>query len=561
MMSQAEVTEPVCAVCLVPAKNFCSACKLVKYCGTEHQRQHWKQHKKECRPFRTAKDDILGRYLMATRDIRADGTIFIEEPLVVGPKWYLSEQEREIPVMPCVGCFTPCHMSTRRCPRCHWPACSPRCLGLKDPNIHGLECKILSLGPGPAKKEDCLSNYYRTDALLVLKCLMLQKQNPKKWHDLLDMQSHEEERKGTELQEDAEERIVSYLNSNFLLKPTQKFLSEYDGMLLRRICGIIETNYMCVSLPTGIELSGLFYTACMMEHSCQPNCYFSFDRHNGFRISVIAGRTIQKGEHLKIMYSNILWNTHMRNEHLAITKHFHCKCERCSDPTELGTYFSALNCVSATEEPCDGIQLPKDPLNSKTDWICDKCAITINGEEVRYLLTQMTEEVETLLAQKPSIKQVENLMNKLGTFLHNHHYHMFSLKHTLIQLYGKEPGFTINQLSNALLEKKLDMCKELNDICRKLDPSTIRLSIYVSIILYEMHTVLVEKSKRLFALENKTLDEVKALQEEALQHLSLATHLLKKEMDNIAGSKLNDCIVKSIEEVKSLIEKSNLKVY
>lgn len=89
--------------------------------------------------------------------------------------------------------------------RCQWPCCSPHCEEIDNPNSHGLECSILKLGPGPRTKASgditALTNYYRADALLVLKCLLLQKQNPKKWKKLMDMQSHEEDRKGSELQE------------------------------------------------------------------------------------------------------------------------------------------------------------------------------------------------------------------------------------------------------------------------------------------------------------------------------------------------------------------------
>lgn len=186
-----------------------------------------------------------------------------------------------------------------------------------------------------------------------------------------------------------DERIVSYLQRNFLQrlriaeqKSKQQYLKEYDAKILHRICGIIETNYMCINLPTGMELSGVFYQACMMEHSCVPNCYFNFDHKNGFNISVIAGRDIAKGEHLKIMYSNMLWGTQMREEHLRLTKHFLCQCERCSDATELGTYFSAMLCVGDVGKECGGVQLPKEPMNDKTDWACNKCPIVISGQEV-----------------------------------------------------------------------------------------------------------------------------------------------------------------------------------
>lgn len=115
MSSGNEAAVDTCAICQVPATQTCSACKLVKYCGEEHQRQHWKQHKNECRPFRIENDAILGRYLLVTRDVPAGDVIFEETPLVVGPKWFVSDREQEVPVMPCVGCFTPCRIGGYRC--------------------------------------------------------------------------------------------------------------------------------------------------------------------------------------------------------------------------------------------------------------------------------------------------------------------------------------------------------------------------------------------------------------------------------------------------------------
>eukprot|EP00656_Telonema_subtile_P006759 TRINITY_DN13149_c0_g2_i2.p1 TRINITY_DN13149_c0_g2~~TRINITY_DN13149_c0_g2_i2.p1 ORF type:complete len:549 (-),score=117.84 TRINITY_DN13149_c0_g2_i2:387-2033(-) len=37
-----------CAVCSAPAQK-CSGCGLVAYCGREHQKTHWKQHKSDCK--------------------------------------------------------------------------------------------------------------------------------------------------------------------------------------------------------------------------------------------------------------------------------------------------------------------------------------------------------------------------------------------------------------------------------------------------------------------------------------------------------------------------------
>ena len=40
-----------CAICDKEAVQKCSACKRVRYCSREHQKQHWKEHKKICQPF------------------------------------------------------------------------------------------------------------------------------------------------------------------------------------------------------------------------------------------------------------------------------------------------------------------------------------------------------------------------------------------------------------------------------------------------------------------------------------------------------------------------------
>ncbi|XP_055836503.1 SET domain-containing protein SmydA-8 [Episyrphus balteatus] len=550
-----------CAVCKIPAKQFCSACKSVSYCGAEHQKAHWKTHKSECRPFKIAKSDELGRFLIATRDIKADQVVFTEAPLVVGPKWYLSKSDEMNPVMPCVGCFTPCRVDGYQCPRCKWPVCSLTCAGLQNPKLHGVECSVLMLGNGPANRDiKSLNDYYRSDSLFVLKCLLLQVQNTKKWSELMDMQSHEEERLNTELYQEAQDRIVTYLHTNYLQKlkhlenkKQEKFLQHNEPDVLHKICGIIETNYMCINLPSGLELSGVFYIACMMEHTCHPNCYFQFDHRNGFKISVVAGRDIRKGEHLQIMYSNMLWGTQMRHEHLQITKHFLCQCDRCRDPTEFQTYFSGMICVGDVGKECGGIQLPKDPLSAKTDWMCDTCPMVISGEEVRFLLTQINEDVERILATKPTILQLEALIEKLSQFLHPNHYQIFALKHSLIQLYGTQSGFSLQVLTEEILEKKMKMCNELLAICDKLDPFTIRLSIYVGIILLEMHSVLKEEARRL--LENTPTGGKQALDKLNLarDYLKRAIRVLKKELDSVVGKKLNDTVEKAIQELDYLI--------
>lgn len=47
--------EKYCAVCEVESNlKACSGCGEIYYCSVEHQKQDWKQHKGNCKPFRVS---------------------------------------------------------------------------------------------------------------------------------------------------------------------------------------------------------------------------------------------------------------------------------------------------------------------------------------------------------------------------------------------------------------------------------------------------------------------------------------------------------------------------
>lgn len=191
-----------CTVCDVDAALKCTACKVTFYCGAEHQRQHWKDHKPLCqRPFAVEASAVV-----ATRDIAAHSVIFVEAPLVVGPKWTADEDLERADLLPCVGCFRPVQLGRGRagdrCPGCAWPACSAECAGLNDPQRHAVECAALSMdraaaATAAADSRRAAADYYRSDALLALRCVLLQVKFPQRWAQLLELPAHEEQRKGT----------------------------------------------------------------------------------------------------------------------------------------------------------------------------------------------------------------------------------------------------------------------------------------------------------------------------------------------------------------------------
>lgn len=83
--------------------------------------------------------------------------------------------------------------------RCSWPACQINCAGLSDPQLHEVECYVLCMRRAPSRSSstDILTNYYRSDILLTLRCLLLQWKYPDRWKKVMKLESHDQQRLGT----------------------------------------------------------------------------------------------------------------------------------------------------------------------------------------------------------------------------------------------------------------------------------------------------------------------------------------------------------------------------
>jgi len=113
------------------------------------------------------------------------------------------------------------------------------------------------------------------------------------------------------------------------------------------------TNPSCVAI---------YHRASFFEHSCRPNLSKSFSENN--EIIFWSPNGIKAKEHLTISYTDVLWETSNRRHHLKQTKHFECECERCTDVTEYGTYFSSLKCQKCNA----GMLVPNSLKEWSQDW-------------------------------------------------------------------------------------------------------------------------------------------------------------------------------------------------
>nr|CAD7419272.1 unnamed protein product [Timema cristinae] len=260
-----------------------------------------------------------------------------------------------------------------------------------------------------------------------------------------------------------------------------------------------------------------------------------------------------RGEHITTMYTHALWGTQARREHLKATKYFSCRCQRCADPTELGTYISAMKCLGASSEgtPCGGIQLPLSPLEEDSDWKCDRCPITLSSSQVNDLVTRIGDEVENILRGGPTVKPLEELLDKVSTFLHPNHYHCYAVKHSLVQLYGHQHGYKPQQLTLQQLDNKYDMCQGLLTITETLDPGNARLALYSSVLQYETHNAVVQLARRRLAQQPPDIgrEELASKVREARQLLVRAGQALAPEPELSAGGRMLCLVDKSLKEL------------
>lgn len=170
------------------------------------------------------------------------------------------------------------------------------------------------------------------------------------------MEHHNEIRKGKPVWEFNQVNIVNYLRG-----PCK--LDRFPEELIHTVCGIIDVNAFEARSPYGYPIRCLYPKLAILSHNCVSNICHSINTlgtgtKDDYTVTVRASVAVKEGEQLYSSYTYSLWPTLVRREFLKESKYFDCKCERCADPSELGTNLSSLKC-----QKCDnGIIRSSDPL-------------------------------------------------------------------------------------------------------------------------------------------------------------------------------------------------------
>jgi len=142
---------------------------------------------------------------------------------------------------------------------------------------------------------------------------------------------------------------------------------EPSDELMMQLCGVIFVN----SFEMPFNKQAVFATASLFEHDCVANATRSFTVQG--KIVIRATVPISRGENISLNYIDPLWGTTNRQHILKQGKFFQCQCERCKDPTELGTFLSGLSCPHCKCVKHGAILLPQRPLQTQSPWECTLC--------------------------------------------------------------------------------------------------------------------------------------------------------------------------------------------
>ncbi|KAG7396409.1 hypothetical protein PHYBOEH_002277 [Phytophthora boehmeriae] len=198
------------------------------------------------------------------------------------------------------------------------------------------------------------------------------------------------------------------------------FPSGFSDQQMATLIGVLNTNSHELENLGG---SGLFLSACRMEHNCAPNCSFTtFDS----MLWMTAIRPIAPGDALSIDYGNFFYRpTPERQASLFESYGFVCTCEACvllPDPTR-AVHCTSGNCPQGVMLPC-----PVRAANSSVgthqlqfEWRCQTCGEIADSNAHTQILAAEQDILENGFPE--SLDEVDAVVRR--GVLHERHYLLF----------------------------------------------------------------------------------------------------------------------------------------
>ncbi|XP_049950520.1 SET domain-containing protein SmydA-8 [Schistocerca serialis cubense] len=520
-----------CAQCGGEASQRCGGCQQVFYCCRDHQRAHWGTHRPLCRPFKVGQDAVVGRYLCASRDIAAGELVLREPPLVWGPS-------QATPAV-CLGCYVVLEAaSCVRCDRCGWPMCSQHCANSLD---HRPECDITADVRGAKVSISSFGQEHPTyQCVTALRALRLRTADPARWQKLWALESHCAHRRGTPRYEADRVAVAQFVRRFFKMAD----FSEED---ILRVCGILQVNGHEVPLTEPSYVS-VYEWASLLEHSCRANCSKSFSEAG--ELLLRAAAPIARGQRLTICYSDSLWGTASRRQHLRETKFFWCRCARCTDPTEMGTFFSALRCP---QPGCEGVCVPaeeslqQEPEDEQEEppWWCRSCQQPMPAAQVLQQLEAAGAELSALPRGDAERCWQFVRRHEAAARLSGDHFYLTEARLALAQLLGQGPA-GVAALPEDHLRAKEALCRRLLRLVTVLCPAENRVR---GVLLCELQAAIAEAARRSAAAGGLDAAAFRQSLKESRELLVEALDLLRYEPEVLPEGKIAEHAREALRDV------------
>ena len=373
---------------------------------------------------------------MATRDIQPLETVLQEEAFCVGPC-----RDRQLVCVECLTeLFPPLH---HQCPHCLLPLCSQSCQ--QGPANHQLECRLLQQAGAVWRDgldQDRLGAVLAglTTLRMILKKKALQAAG-QFLPELFDLSV------GTG---DIPEPDPAVLEEVRLLFGSQLDLEEfqlcYDQLF-------INGKSLC-EVP-GTRGTGLFLVFSIMNHSCVANTATILTSRE--RLQVKAVRRIRAGEEITVRYGGLNLGQPRRAQLLSDHWRFSCRCSRCSDPTEFGTFNSALLCPALD---CSHYLCQHRALL----WRCQGCGTDQPLEFVVKVIREAETFIKNNVGCDVDTDVLERTVWSLERSLHPRHFLLAQLKLVLLSKYS-----FLTVISHPVLERQVQLGQELLLLSLALD--------------------------------------------------------------------------------------------
>ncbi|ODM93637.1 RNA-binding protein 42 [Orchesella cincta] len=423
---ESEKTEP-CKLCGRESTSFCRNCCVTYYCCKEHQISDWKRHKKICSSVKSIKDANGLRELVATKDI-AQGEIFFQElPIIVFP---FPKRQLQITCLECCSPIQTCDHVVP-CSNCGWELCSTDCNGGKHHCEN--ECKIFSKAKLSSDSISVsLQKYYIVG---VIRVLLLKEKNPSHWALVQNLYFEQEDR--NEGDHEGDETVIKFIRNNCNLE-------RFDEGEIKIVLDILRSNTFNTvdNENTSIRnASLLFPTAIQAGPSCVANaslCIHGKDVET-FKIFMRATIPISRGTFISPSpFEKGIAATFLRRPIKKRIFYRPCACDRCTDPTELGTYISAIKCKICE----DGYCLQRDPLVQDSCWECDNkaCGLILKNRDVMLIIEQISQMLSGATEgpfQEPSKASADFLLKCISKLkkelLHPNHFMILNVEMDICQ--------------------------------------------------------------------------------------------------------------------------------